>query len=98
MAFSKEQVLEALKQVNFPEKKQDIVSLDMVEKIQITEEKISFSLIFPQFNNPFKIASQNCVIDKNFGLGKILLNIKADFFQTTEAASVKNFSLFIKLA
>jgi len=54
MAFSKEQVLEALKQVSFPEKKQDIVSLGMVENIQITDEKISFSLLFPQFNNPFK--------------------------------------------
>jgi len=54
MGFSTEQVLEALKQVNFPEKKQDIVSLNMVEKIQITDDKISFSLIFPNFNNPFK--------------------------------------------
>ena len=54
MAFTKDQILNALKQVNFPEENKDIVSLNMVEEIQITDEKISFTVVFPQFNNPFK--------------------------------------------
>ncbi len=54
MNYTLDGVLEALSKVNFPENNQDIVSLNMVENIKIEGNKISFSIILPQFNSPFK--------------------------------------------
>lgn len=53
MSYSKKQILNILKQVKHPEKKQDIVSLGMVDDIEIKGEKISFSLLFKKPNDPF---------------------------------------------
>ncbi len=54
MNYSIDQVLEALKEVQFPEKNQDIVSLKMVENIKIEENSIKFAVYLPSFNSPFK--------------------------------------------
>lgn len=54
MSYSIEQVLAALKEVQYPEKNQDIVSLKMVEAIQIEENLIKFAVYLPSFNSPFK--------------------------------------------
>ena len=53
MGYSKKQILDILKQVKHPETQKDIVSLGMVDDIEIKEEKISFNLLFNKQNDPF---------------------------------------------
>ena len=52
MTISKEQVIEALKQVRHPGKGKDIISLGMVDQIRVEGDKISFDLIFERSNDP----------------------------------------------
>jgi len=54
MSYTIDQVLDALKEVQYPEKNQDIVSLKMVESIKIEENSIKFVVYLPSFNSPFK--------------------------------------------
>jgi len=53
MGYSKKQILDILKQVKHPETQKDIVSLGMVDDIEIKDEKISFNLLFKKQNDPF---------------------------------------------
>lgn len=53
MAYTGSEVLEALKGVKHPEKNADLVSLNMIENVQIEDEKISFVLVFPGASDPF---------------------------------------------
>jgi len=54
MSYTIEQVLDALKKVRYPDGNNDIVSLKMVEAIEINANKINFSIFLPVFNSPFK--------------------------------------------
>ncbi len=54
MNYTIEQVLDALKKVRYPDGNSDIVSLKMVEAIEIHDNKIKFSIFLPDFNSPFK--------------------------------------------
>ncbi|OQX98754.1 MAG: sodium:proton antiporter [Bacteroidetes bacterium 4572_117] len=54
MNYSIDQVLDALKEVQYPEKNQDIVSLKMVDAIKIDGNSIKFAVYLPSFNSPFK--------------------------------------------
>ena len=54
MSYTIEQIWESLKKVPYPEGNADIVSLNMVESIQVEGNKISFAVILPTFNSPFK--------------------------------------------
>jgi len=54
MGYTKDQILNALRHVNHPGKKKDLISLDMIQDIKIKGEKISFSVVFPKSNDPFK--------------------------------------------
>ena len=54
MSYTREQILEALGKVRYPEKNQDIVSLNMVGDLSVDEKSVSFTLIFPSANNPFE--------------------------------------------
>lgn len=53
MSHSKKQILDILKQVKHPETQKDIVSLGMVDEIEISGEKVSFTLLFKKQNDPF---------------------------------------------
>lgn len=53
MNYTNKQVLDILRKVNHPEKKESIVSLGMVDDIKIEGKKISFTLIFKKPNDPF---------------------------------------------
>jgi len=53
MSITPEQVLGALRKVKHPEKKQDIVTLNIVSDLIIEEDKIRFNLIFERSNDPF---------------------------------------------
>ncbi|MFN8257530.1 MAG: Mrp/NBP35 family ATP-binding protein [Bacteroidales bacterium] len=62
MAFTKEQVLTALQKVKYPDGPGDIVSMNMVEGIEISGNRISFSVYLPTFNNPFKKSIEKACI------------------------------------
>jgi ATP-binding protein involved in chromosome partitioning len=63
-------VTDALRKVKYPGTEKDIVSMDMVHEIRIAGQKVSFSLIFQQSNDPnirpLVIACEN-MIKKHFG-------------------------------
>jgi len=54
MSYTREQILEALGKVRYPEKNQDIVSLNMVGDLTVDEKTVSFTLVFPAANSPFE--------------------------------------------
>ena len=52
MAIQKEQIKTALAHVLHPEKKVDIVSLDMIQDIIVQDKYVSFTLEMPAQNYP----------------------------------------------
>ncbi len=52
MAFTKQQVIDALKQVIFFAKQNNIVDLNMVDDVVVTETGISLTVIFPKLEDP----------------------------------------------
>jgi len=54
MSYTREQILETLSKVRYPEKNQDIVSLNMVGDLTVEGKNVSFTLIFPAANSPFE--------------------------------------------
>jgi len=70
MSYSNEQITEALKEVIYFPKSDNIISLKMVDHIQVKGQKISFTLLFPKPNDKnAAIVEQACVdaIEKHFG-------------------------------
>ena len=70
MAYSEQQVLDALKAVKHPETAQDIVSMGMVDNIRIKGSKAGFTLNFKRANEPFmgsmpKVCIQ--ILENKFG-------------------------------
>ncbi len=86
MSFTKQQVLNALEEVLYFPKRDNIVNLKMVDDIIIDGNKISFSISFPEPNDKSAaIIEQSCVdaIIKNLGedvqiRGNITLKTKSD--------------------
>jgi ATP-binding protein involved in chromosome partitioning len=70
MTYTAKQVFDALKEVIHPERKNDIVSLEMIHNLEIVGNKISFALVFSK-ENTTNIANikKECVaaIEKNLG-------------------------------
>jgi len=70
MTYTAKQVFDALKEVIHPERKNDIVSLEMIHNLEIVGKKISFALVFSK-ENTTNIANlkKECVaaIEKNLG-------------------------------
>ncbi|MGM0613372.1 MAG: Mrp/NBP35 family ATP-binding protein, partial [Bacteroidota bacterium] len=89
MSYTEKQVLDALRKVEHPEKKKNIVDLKMVNDIRIDGNDISFTLIFEKSNDPFiKSLRQACVKTIKKSLGddaKIEGNIKVVARQKVEA-------------
>ncbi len=63
MVISKENVLDALKFVVHPEYEKDIVSLGMVEDIEIQGNEIKFSIVLKKPNDPFATSLRNASIN-----------------------------------
>ena len=53
MTIKASQILDALKEVKHPEKKENIVSLEMVEDLTIKGIDVHFTLVFPGASDPF---------------------------------------------
>ena len=70
MSITKNQVVEALREVIYFPKSDNIISLNMVEDIRIEGKKISFSLIFPEPNDKnAAIVEQACIDTLTRSLG-----------------------------
>ena len=54
MTITKDQILEAISHVRYPEMEKDLVSLNMIEDIVIDGTNIQISIVLPHKNNPFK--------------------------------------------
>lgn len=63
MSVSKEDIINALKYVIHPEHDKDIVSLGMVEEIEIKGKEVKFSLLFKKPNDPFATSIRNASIN-----------------------------------
>lgn len=53
MSYTENQVLDALRKVEHPDKKKNIVDLKMINDLRIEDNEIHFSLIFDKSNDPF---------------------------------------------
>ena len=53
MSFTKNDIIKALENVLHPEYEKDIVSLEMVQNLQVDGNKVSFSLNLKKPNDPF---------------------------------------------
>ena len=70
MSYTNDQVLEALKEVIYFPKGDNIVSLNMVDHLEVKGNKISFTVQFPKPNDKAAaIVEQSCVdaIEKHLG-------------------------------
>ncbi len=70
MAIGNSKVLEILDTIKHPEKKDGLVSLNMIEDLTIEGEKVSFTIVFPGVNDPFVHSLKKaCVVSlkKEFG-------------------------------
>lgn len=63
MAFQLEDVAAILRQIGFPGQDKDILELKMVENLVLDKEKISFALVLPKKNHPFKKLLEKTCID-----------------------------------
>lgn len=54
MNIDKQKIIEALRTINDPNTGQDIISVRMVEDLQVTGKNISFTLVLPSLNSPSK--------------------------------------------
>ncbi|WMX16675.1 MULTISPECIES: Mrp/NBP35 family ATP-binding protein [unclassified Aureispira] len=54
MEFDKSKIIEALRTVNDPDTGQDIISVRMVENLQVKGKDISFTIIVPSLKSPIK--------------------------------------------
>jgi len=61
--ISRENVLEALKHVIHPEHEKDIVSLGMVDELEIKDMEVKFSLVLKKQNDPFATSLRNACIN-----------------------------------
>ncbi len=104
MSYSEENIITVLKQVIHPEKGKDIVSLNMVEDLEVKGKKISFTLHFDKSNDPFVSAiRQACVsviqkhVDKNAKI-KGNINIKSDKVAKEDNRALPNVKNIIAVA
>jgi len=68
--MTKDSVIEALGQVIYFPKRENIIKLEMLENLKIENKNISFNLVFPDLNDPgIKIVMGTCtkVIKETFG-------------------------------
>jgi ATP-binding protein involved in chromosome partitioning len=82
MAFSKDQILEALKHVDDPDFKKDLVSLNMIRNIKIEGNRVSFELVLTTPACPLKgVMEKDCIeaihkyVDENLEV-KVIMESK----------------------
>lgn len=87
MNINKEQVLKALSTVDDPDLKKDLVTLGMIQNLETSGNKISFSVVLTTPACPLKeVIKNNCVeaLEKAFGKG-----FELDIFMTSNVTSTR---------
>ncbi len=93
MDITKELVLEALSTVNDPDLKQDLVSLNMIEGVEVDGNKINFSVVLTTPACPLKeVMRKDCVqaLEAKFGEG---LDISVNFDSNVTTSRLKGTNL-----
>jgi ATP-binding protein involved in chromosome partitioning len=70
MAITRAHVLKALKKVRHPDKKKDIIELQMVQDIEVDGKRVEMTLVFPGARDPFlESLKKACVmtLEQEFG-------------------------------
>jgi ATP-binding protein involved in chromosome partitioning len=88
MNFTKEQVLQALSNVEEPDLKKDLVTLNMIEDIHIDGNKISFSVILTTPACPLKAMIENAC--RNAILYFVSKDAEVNINMTSKVTSQKN--------
>ncbi len=98
MDITKELVLEALSTVNDPDLKQDLVSLNMIEGVEVEGNKIKFSVVLTTPACPLKeVMRKDCVqaLETKFGEG-LSISINFDSIVTTSRLKGTNLLAGVK--
>lgn len=108
MSYSKNQILDALRNVKHPETAMDIVAMGMVDDIWIDDKKAGFTLSFKKPTDPFMNSMQKvCIqaIEKHLGKDldftgniKIKTPERKEIKGTQEAKTMKNVKNIIAVA
>ena len=90
MSYSVNQILEALKKVKYPGTEEDIVSLKMIDDLQIEGKKISFTLTTKKVKDPFAESLRKACESAILRLVDADADIKGNItIKSKETASVK---------
>ncbi|PRY90758.1 Mrp/NBP35 family ATP-binding protein [Mongoliibacter ruber] len=88
MSISKENVLKALSKVEDPDLKKDLVTLGMIQGIEIEGNKIKFKVVLTTPACPLKeVIKNNCIeaLEESFGA-----DIELDIFMTSNVTTARN--------
>lgn len=79
MNITKEQIINALRNVNDPDLKRDLVTLDMIENVEINGNKVSFTVVLTTPACPLKDAIEaDCITEVRKAVGDVELDIAFD--------------------
>ncbi|EOZ98314.1 Septum site-determining protein MinD [Indibacter alkaliphilus LW1] len=88
MSINKESVLEALSKVEDPDLKKDLVTLGMIQGLEISEGKISFKVVLTTPACPLKeVIKNNCIEALEESFGK---EVELDIFMTSNVTTARN--------
>lgn len=88
MQLSKEAILKTLSRVQDPDLKRDLVSLGMIQNIQIEDQKVSFKVVLTTPACPLKeVIKNNCIeaLEEDFGKG-----FEWDLTMTSQVTTVRD--------
>ncbi|MBS9523238.1 Mrp/NBP35 family ATP-binding protein [Litoribacter alkaliphilus] len=88
MSINKERVFKALSTVDDPDLKKDLVTLGMVQEVEIQDNKISFKVVLTTPACPLKeLIKNNCIeaIEQEFGT-----EVKTDIFMTSNVTTARD--------
>ncbi|NVK50538.1 MAG: Mrp/NBP35 family ATP-binding protein [Cyclobacteriaceae bacterium] len=88
MQLSKEAILKTLSRVQDPDLKRDLVSLGMIQNIQIEDQKVSFKVVLTTPACPLKeVIKDNCIeaLEEDFGKG-----FEWDLTMTSQVTTVRD--------
>jgi ATP-binding protein involved in chromosome partitioning len=88
MSFTKENVLQALSTVEDPDLKKDLVTLGMIQNIEIEGNKLSFKVVLTTPACPLKeVIKNNCIEALEDALGK---EVELDIFMTSNVTTTRD--------
>lgn len=92
MKITEKEVLQALSNVQDPDLKKDLVTLGMIQKIQITNEALSFSVVLTTPACPLKEVIKNDCLK---ALEPILNGLEVNIDMTSDVTSVRSKSMIL---